>query len=62
MISLDNDPTFIKKGSKLLLNLLNFSEGKVILKVIDSDGRELYNESLEGKVVVEKAFNFRKCI
>lgn len=54
----DVDPTFKRKGNKLFMNLLNLSEGKVILKVIDSEERLLFNEEIDGKLVVEKAFNF----
>ena len=54
----DVDPTFKRKGNKLLMNLLNLSEGKVILQVIDSKERVLFNEEIDGELVVEKAFNF----
>lgn len=58
IVDIKVDPTFKRKGNMLMMNLLNLSEGKVILKVIDSEGRMLFNEEVEGKVVVEKAFNF----
>ncbi|GMN11657.1 hypothetical protein MTsPCn9_28400 [Croceitalea sp. MTPC9] len=58
ILSIDLDPTFKKKGDKVLVNLLNLSKGKVILKVYDSEGRIVYKESLEGEIVIEKAFNF----
>lgn len=58
--SFDLDPTFKRKGNKLYMNLLNLSEGKVILKVLDGENRELFNEEVDGKLVVEKAFNFVK--
>lgn len=60
IIKVDTDPTFKKNGNKLFMNLLNLTEGKVILKVIDSDGRIVYEEAIEGKIVVEKAFDFSK--
>lgn len=60
IIKLKSDPTFKRKGKKVLLNLLNLSEGKVILKVIDSEGRVVYKEEIDGDLVVEKAFNFNK--
>ena len=60
IITLKSDPTFKRKGKKLFLNLLNLGEGKVILKVIDSEGREVYKEEIDGDLVVEKAFNFTK--
>ncbi|MEZ4811721.1 MAG: hypothetical protein R2819_15275 [Allomuricauda sp.] len=60
LIKVELDPVFVKKGDKLLLNLLNLSQGKVILKVYDSQDRLVFSESIEGKLVVEKAFNFER--
>ncbi|MBS9462695.1 hypothetical protein LV716_01955 [Flagellimonas sp. HMM57] len=60
LISIELDPVFIKKGDKILMNLLNISQGEVILKVYDSEARLVYSESIEGELVVEKAFNFEK--
>lgn len=60
LIKVELDPVFVKKGDKLLLNLLNPSQGKVILKVYDSQDRLVFNQSIEGKLVVEKAFNFER--
>ena len=42
------------------MNLLNVSQDKVTLKVYDSQDRLVYNESISGQLVVEKAFNFEK--
>ena len=60
LINVELDPVFVKKGDKLLVNLLNISQGKVILKIYDSQNRLVYNESIKGELVVEKAFNFEK--
>ena len=60
LISVELDPVFVKKGDKLLLNLLNLSQEKVTLKVYDSENRLVFSESIEGELVVEKAFNFEK--
>lgn len=60
LIKVETDPVFVKKGDKLLLNLLNLSQGKVMLKVYDSQNRLVFKESIEGELVVEKAFNFEK--
>ncbi len=54
------DPVFVKKGDKLLLNLLNVTQGTVLLKVYDSENRLVYSESIEGEMVIEKAFNFER--
>lgn len=60
LISIELDPVFIKKGDKLLVNLLNPSQEKVTLKVYDSQNRVVFSESIKGELVVEKAFNFEK--
>lgn len=59
ILKLRKDPTFKKKGDKILMNLLNLSEGKVILMVVDDQGRELFKDVIEGELIVEKSFNFR---
>lgn len=60
IITLKSDPTFRRKGNKVLMNLLNLTEGKVIVKVVDSEGRVVYKENFEGEIIIEKAFNFNK--
>ncbi|PRX53169.1 hypothetical protein [Flagellimonas meridianipacifica] len=60
LIEVTLDPVFVKKGDKLMLNLLNLTQGIVLLEVYDSENRLVYSEKIEGEVVVEKAFNFEK--
>lgn len=60
IISLDKDPVFVTRGQTVLMNLLNLSQDKVSLKVFDSLGRLVFQETVDGKLVVEKAFNFEK--
>ncbi|NAY93269.1 hypothetical protein GTQ34_15265 [Muricauda sp. JGD-17] len=60
LITVKLDPVFVKKGDKLFMNFLNLSQEKVTLKVYDSENRLVFSESIEGKLVVEKAFNFEK--
>lgn len=60
LIEVELDPVFVKKGEKLFLNLLNLTQGKVVLKVYDSQDRLVYNESIDGEMVIEKAFNFER--
>ncbi|MEM9363118.1 MAG: hypothetical protein AAGA43_10805 [Bacteroidota bacterium] len=60
LIDVTLDPVFVKKGEKLMVNLLNLTEGIVLLKVYDSENRLVYSESIEGELVIEKAFNFEK--
>ena len=60
LIDVTLDPVFIKKGDKLLLNLLNVTQGTVLLQVFDSEDRLVYSETIEGEMVIEKAFNFER--
>jgi hypothetical protein len=60
IITIESDPTFKRKGDKVLVSLLNLTEGKVVLKVVDSDGRIVFKEDVKGTLVVEKAFDFSK--
>lgn len=60
LVKVNLDPVFIKKGQKVMMNLLNISQGKVLLKVYDSKNRLVFDEAIDGKVVVEKAFNFEQ--
>ncbi len=60
LVKVNLDPVFIKKGQKVMMNLLNISQGKVLLKVYDSKNRLVFNQAIDGDVVVEKSFNFEK--
>lgn len=60
IIHFDMEPIFVKRGQVVLMNLLNTSQGKVSLKVYDSQRRLVFNQTVEGKLVVEKAFNFER--
>ncbi|MEO0902971.1 MAG: hypothetical protein AAFY00_13570, partial [Bacteroidota bacterium] len=55
LIDVTLDPVFVRKGEKLMVNLLNLTEGTVLLKVYDSENRLVYSESIEGELVIEKA-------
>ncbi|MEM1259762.1 MAG: hypothetical protein AAGC45_08395 [Bacteroidota bacterium] len=58
LIAIKADPVFKKKGNKLFLNLLNLDQEKVTIKVVDSEGRVVFIETMKGDLVIEKAFNF----
>jgi len=60
LVKVNLDPVFVKKGQKVMINLLNVSKGKVLLKVYDSHNRVIFDEAIDGDIVVEKAFNFEK--
>ena len=42
LVKVNLDPTFVKKGQKIMMNLLNISKGKVLLKVYDSEERLVF--------------------
>ena len=54
------EPFFRKAGDKLYLNYFNREMGDVQIRVIDSENRIVYSETLKSPLVVEKAFNFEK--
>jgi hypothetical protein len=58
LIAIEADPVFKKKGNTLFLNLLNLDQENVTIKIIDSEGRVVFIETLKGDLVIEKAFNF----
>ena len=58
LISVELDPVFKKKGGKLFMNLLNLDQEEVTIKILDSEGRLVFIETLNGELVIEKAFNF----
>ena len=60
LVKVNLDPVFVKKGQKIMMNLLNVSQGKVLLKVYDSEERLVFDEAIDGDIVVEKSFNFEK--
>ncbi|MCR9227594.1 MAG: hypothetical protein NXH90_09275 [Flavobacteriaceae bacterium] len=60
LVKVNLDPVFVKKGQKIMMNLLNVSKGKVLLKVYDSEDRLVFDQAIDGDIVVEKAFNFEK--
>ena len=60
LVKVNLDPVFVKKGQKIMMNLLNVSKGKVLLKVYDSEDRLVFDQAIDGDLVVEKAFNFEK--
>ena len=60
LVKVNLDPVFVRKGQKVMMNLLNVSKGKVLLKVYDSEERLVFDEAIDGDIVVEKAFNFEK--
>ncbi|MEN1786001.1 MAG: hypothetical protein AAGF77_12795 [Bacteroidota bacterium] len=58
IINVEKAPVFKKEGDKLFMNLLNLDQDNVTIKIIDSAGRVVFLETIKGKLVIEKAFNF----
>jgi hypothetical protein len=56
------EPFFRRTGEKLYLNFFNSEMGDVQIKVIDSENRVVYSETLKSHLVVEKAFNFENAV
>ncbi len=54
----EHKPYFRKTENKLFMNFFNQEMGDVQIKVIDSENRVVFKETLKDKLVVEKAFNF----
>ncbi len=55
---IDERPFFRTQGDRVILNLLNLDLDRVKLKVIDQNGRVLYQAVIEDELVIEKSFNF----
>ncbi|MCJ7467005.1 MAG: hypothetical protein MUO53_09975 [Maribacter sp.] len=58
----NSKPVFKKVGAKVFLNLLNLDQNEVIIKVIDSEDRIVYDETISKEMIVQKAFNFETAI
>ncbi|MGJ8659834.1 hypothetical protein [Cellulophaga fucicola] len=51
-------PIFQTKGDLVLMSFLNKKKGKVVVSVYDLEGNEVYEETFNNKLRVEKAFRF----
>ncbi len=58
----EHRPYFRKTEDKLFMNFFNQEMDDVRIKVIDSDNRVVFKETLKDKLVVEKAFNFSSAV
>jgi hypothetical protein len=58
----NHKPVFVREGGKLRMNLLNLEGNAVSLNVLDGENRTLFSQNVEGKTVVEKAFNFENAL
>ena len=53
-------PVFKKNGQRVFLNLLNTDKADVRITIYDSENRIVFDETVIGTLLVEKAFNFEK--
>lgn len=51
-------PVFRNKNGKVFLNLLNLKNEVVKIKILDSDNRVVFQETIVDEIVIEKVFNF----
>ena len=58
----DHKPFFRKTKNKLFMNFFNQEMGDVQIRVMDSDNRVIFKETLKDKLIVEKAFNFSTAV
>ena len=58
----EHKPFFRKTKNKLFMNFFNQEMGDVKIRVIDSENRVIFKETLKNKLVVEKAFNFSSAV
>jgi len=54
----EHKPYFRKTDNRLFLNFFNKEMSDVQIRVLDSENRIVYKETLKDVLVVEKAFNF----
>ena len=53
-------PTIITEDNKVKINFLNLAQENVVIKILDSNDRTVFEEVIEKTMVIEKAFNFEK--
>jgi hypothetical protein len=55
----NSKPVFKKTGDMVYLNLLNLDQNEVAIKVVDAQKRLVFKELVKGKIMVQKAYNFK---
>ena len=53
-------PIIITEDNKVKINFLNLAQENVVIKILDSNDRTVFEEVIEKTMVIEKAFNFEK--
>lgn len=57
---LTEDPTFVRKGEKLIISFLNADLEAVEIRITDSKNNLVFSEEFDGEFIVQKAFDFSK--
>ena len=57
---LTEDPTFVRKGEKLVISFLNADLEPVEIRITDSKNNLVFAQEFEGDFIVQKAFDFSK--
>lgn len=52
------DPVFERRGDRVLLNMLNLDEKAVVIRLLDANGKLVFEEKSTGETIVSKSFNF----
>lgn len=57
---LTEDPTFVRKGEKLVISFLNADLDAVEIRITDSQNNLIFSQEFDGELIVQKAFDFSK--
>ncbi len=57
---LTEDPTFVRKGEKLVISFLNADLEPVEIRITDSKNNLVFAQEFDGDFIVQKAFDFSK--
>jgi len=57
---LTEDPTFVRKGEKLVISFLNADLEPVEIRITDSENNLVFAQEFDGEFIVQKAFDFSK--
>ena len=57
---LTEDPTFVRKGEKLVISFLNADLDAVEIRITDSKNNLVFTQEFDGELIVQKAFDFSK--
>lgn len=53
-----DEPIFKREGDVVLMNFLNPDQNAILIRLINSEGKMVFEEKLSGETVISKSFNF----